>query len=493
MRHKRIASPSTQQGQALPLVLVLLIVLCIGLLVTFNTGQITGKKVEITNAADAAAYSIAVEQARARNLAAYLNRGRVANEVAVAQMVSLNSWVTMVHSTSANFQDITKWAKFIPYIGPVIGAIDKALQVVNRALKVLRKNVLIPGFKLAIGTLDQVLNRAYATTAQVVLSDIANEGNLHAMVGKVVRDNSPGAKVSAAGLTVLTKDAAQANNDLSLFKRPQADGLRRTDMGAERYRNVVMASRDEFSRDRRTSLGPLGSNGGTDLVEYDRWSGVDVHEFRLNLLFTTIKIPLGWGGTQAVDQRQPRFFAGMNNGRGWRSPYDNRTYRAYNGVTSRDIAGRLIENDPAAKDQGFQKREAFFTQYKYGITHPYYDVKEPARGERVGYAELPEGDKAGPIFTVEVATEVRNARSSSAIGVGAGRMALKDEARGGELRAMASAQVYFNRPHEYAPFRRSVWGRGDGKFEQGSMFSPYWQARLVKTPPADKLILLAGP
>ncbi len=493
MRHKRIASPSTQQGQALPLVLVLLIVLCIGLLVTFNTGQITGKKVEITNAADAAAYSIAVEQARARNLAAYLNRGRVANEVAVAQMVSLNSWVTMVHSTSANFQDITKWAKFIPYIGPVIGAIDKALQVVNRALKVLRKNVLIPGFKLAIGTLDQVLNRAYATTAQVVLSDIANEGNLHAMVGKVVRDNSPGAKVSVAGLTVLTKDAAQANNDLSLFKRPQADGLRRTDMGAERYRNVVMASRDEFSRDRRTSLGPLGSNGGTDLVEYDRWSGVDVHEFRLNLLFTTIKIPLGWGGTQAVDQRQPRFFAGMNNGRGWRSPYDNRTYRAYNGVTSRDIAGRLIENDPAAKDQGFQKREAFFTQYKYGITHPYYDVKEPASGERVGYAELPEGDKAGPIFTVEVATEVRNARSSSAIGVGAGRMALKDEARGGELRAMASAQVYFNRPHEYAPFRRSVWGRGDGKFEQGSMFSPYWQARLVKTPPADKLILLAGP
>jgi hypothetical protein len=220
---------------------------------------------------------------------------------------------------------------------------------------------------------------------------------------------------------------------------------------------------------------------------------VDVHEFRLNLLFTTIKIPLGWGGTQAVDQRQPRFFAGMNNGRGWRSPYDNRTYRAYNGVTSRDIAGRLIENDPASKDQGFQKREAFFTQYKYGITHRYYDVKEPTAGERVGYAELPEGDKAGPTFTVEVATGVRNARSSSAIGVGAGRMALKDEARGGELRAMASAQVYFNRPHEYGPFRRSIWGRGDGKFEQGSMFSPYWQARLVETPASDKLKLLAGP
>ena len=94
---------------------------------------------------------------------------------------------------------------------------------------------------------------------------------------------------------------------------------------------------------------------------------------------------------------------------------------------------------------------------------------------------------------MEMETEVCNARSNSALGAGAGRMALKDEARGGELRAMASAQVYFNRPHEYAPFRRSVWGRGDAKFEQGSMFSPYWQARLVETPASDKLKLLAGP
>lgn len=482
-----------QQGQALPLVLVFLLVLCVGLLVTFNTGQVVGKKVEITNAADAAAYSVAVEQARARNLAAYLNRGRVANEVAVAQMVSLNSWVTMVHSTSANFQDITKWAKYIPYIGPFIGAIDKALQLVNRALKILRKNVLIPGFKTAIGTLDQVLNRAYAETARVILSDPATEANLHAMVGKVVKDNSAEAKLSVGGRTVLTLNAAKANQDLTLFNPGLVDGLRRTNLGGERYRNVVMASRDEFSRDRYTKLGPLGSNGGTDLVEYNRWSGVDVHEFRLNLLVKTIKIPLGWGGTQALDRGQPRFFRGMRNGRGWNSPYDNRTYAAYNGTNSGSIAGRFIENDPAAKDQGFQKREAFFTQYKHGITHRYYDVKEPTRGERVGYAELPEGTKAGPIFTVEVATKVDNARSSSALGIGVGRMALEDKARGGELRAMSSAQVYFNRPFNYAPFKRVVWGRSDGKFEQGSMFSPYWQARLVDTPQQDKLLLVAAP
>ena len=41
--------------------------------------------------------------------------------------------------------------------------------------------------------------------------------------------------------------------------------------------------------------------------------------------------------------------------------------------------------------------------------------------------------------------------------------------------------------------QRVVWGRSDGKFEQGSMFSPYWQARLVDTPQQDKLLLVAAP
>lgn len=54
-----------QRGQALPLVLIFILVLCIGLLVTFNTGQVVNKKVELTNTADSAAYSVAVQQARA--------------------------------------------------------------------------------------------------------------------------------------------------------------------------------------------------------------------------------------------------------------------------------------------------------------------------------------------------------------------------------------------------------------------------------------------
>src|SRR5690606_21490444 len=169
------------EGQALPLVLVFLIVLCVGLLVTFNTGQVVARKVEVTNAADAAAYSIAVEQARARNLAAYLNRGRVANEVAIAQMVSLNSWLTMVHSSSFHFEKfmdvVSALLSWVPGLNAVLAAIDRAMKVLNQALKAFRKT-FIPGVNGAIFTLDQVLDNPYAIAAQTALSTPASGANI---------------------------------------------------------------------------------------------------------------------------------------------------------------------------------------------------------------------------------------------------------------------------------------------------------------------------
>lgn len=96
-----------------------------------------------------------------------------------------------------------------------------------------------------------------------------------------------------------------------------------------------------------------------------------------------------------------------------------------------------------------------------------------------------------PVYTIEVGAKVEQARTSSALGIGVGRMQLEDRAKGGRLRAMASAQVYFARPQHLPQFRRIIWGRTDHSFEQGSMFSPYWQVRLVETPGSDRTMLAA--
>ena len=49
------------------------------------------------------------------------------------------------------------------------------------------------------------------------------------------------------------------------------------------------------------------------------------------------------------------------------------------------------------------------------------------------------------------------------------------------MRAMAKAEAYFVRPAE-------LFAREDQKTEYGSLYSPYWQARLVKTTPTEQMI-----
>ncbi len=475
---------TVQQGQALPLVLVFLVVLCVGLLVTFNTEQVVSKKVELTHAADAAAYSIAIEQARARNLAAYLNRARVANEVTIAQMVSLNSWLTMAHSTSEHFEKLMKVVGILTSwlgIGEVLLQVGQVMDQLNNVLTQVRRALVIPGFNGAITGLDG-MDFIYAGAAQAALSDALSITNISLMANKVVQDNAPDASLTLGGRAVLVKNLAAANDQLQLYTPGRRNGASgRTNEGGERYRNVVMASRDKFTRERKSGFLFLKSNGGTDLVDYDRWAAVDTFQFE----FGVIKFPIGWGGTQAVEGRRPSFFPGINGNRGWKSPYDNKTYKAYNGINSRRLAGKMVDGDPAGTEMGFKRNEAYFTGYRHGLSPAYYDVRSE-------YSRTPDGTRAGPIYTVEVGNDIGKVHTSTMLGMGSDDMRLQDEARKGQIRAVASAQVYFNRPHKsYDLFRRSVWGKqDDDKFEMGSLFAPYWQARLVQTPDQDRLALM---
>lgn len=58
----------------------------------FNVSQLTREKTKLVNTSDAVAYSAGIMHARAMNFASYTNRALVADEVAIAQMVSLASW-----------------------------------------------------------------------------------------------------------------------------------------------------------------------------------------------------------------------------------------------------------------------------------------------------------------------------------------------------------------------------------------------------------------
>lgn len=81
-----------QRGQAAVFVLLFIPVLLVAFYFIYKAGKITSDKMELQNAADAAAYSVSVVEARDLNFASYMNRAIVANEVAVGQLVGMASW-----------------------------------------------------------------------------------------------------------------------------------------------------------------------------------------------------------------------------------------------------------------------------------------------------------------------------------------------------------------------------------------------------------------
>lgn len=86
----------------------------IALILMFNQGVLTRDRVQLENAADAAAYSQAKLFARHQNLIAYTNRAIVANELSIGQVVALMSW-------AKRYTNIPRWVNSFPaYQVPIL-------------------------------------------------------------------------------------------------------------------------------------------------------------------------------------------------------------------------------------------------------------------------------------------------------------------------------------------------------------------------------------
>lgn len=476
-----------QRGQALVLAVVFALVLCLGVLMLFSSAQTVNRKTQLVNAADAAAYSVAVQQARVLNFSAYTQRARVANEVAVAQLVGLYSWMNQLNTTAIVFQRTLSVLQAIPYVGPAFGAMAQAFRAIDQVLRNVRR-VYRPAAAALVTALD-TLNGVLARSTAILFNTVARAADAITLGNRIAAANAPGAKLSIAGNGVLTTQLHGAFNDFIEEHRIPANGA--TSTGANRFRNVVMKSRDDFSRSRDKDwnlfLIRFNQAGGTDMVAYDRWSALDGLTLEINLPWPLddIDIPLGWGGAQAVTRNQRQRFL---NGLDWRDVWNNnRLHRAY-GDARRQLGYAtvsLVQNDPNVRLAGGDPPASYFTGYN-GL-RDYHDTTAGAaasplnRDNRWGSGREDNPRRTGPVFTVHLESAAAHSRTADQVdGIGAGpggRLHLPDRLDKGTLRAMATAQVYFNRPFALAGFARD-----DRKLEQGNLFSPYWQARLVPTP-----------
>ncbi len=100
----------------------------LAVLVMFNSALLTNTKSQLQNAADAGAYTAGVLQARDHNFSAYTNRAMIANQVAVAQFVSLESYFEDAANTNDRANNLyhTFQRNLVPAFAPFW---DAAIQI----------------------------------------------------------------------------------------------------------------------------------------------------------------------------------------------------------------------------------------------------------------------------------------------------------------------------------------------------------------------------
>ena len=81
-----------QEGQALVLACLCVLILSIAVITTVNLGHTVHEKIRLQNNADAAAYSMAAMEARAFNFYAFTNRAEASHYVSAMQWQSLLSF-----------------------------------------------------------------------------------------------------------------------------------------------------------------------------------------------------------------------------------------------------------------------------------------------------------------------------------------------------------------------------------------------------------------
>jgi hypothetical protein len=418
-------------GQASVVLLALLASLVAAFAISFGVGQLVNDKMRLVNAADAAAYSAAQWEARSLNFQSYLNRAIVANEVAIAQLVSLRSWSSYVATVTRNGAAVAQW---IPPLAAPVRALERGWQTVDTSLQ-----TLTPGLEGAISAWNVgVLSNAEALAHQQAVITAAE------LVTEVARANEPRAQVLEATRLLQVRNASEWQNRFT-------DWYRRGGGDLKRFVDLLMNSRDGFTRSRRSGVSaPLvrvARRGGTDLLAERSWRGVDSLSVHVDLLLDSVEVPIGWG---AAETRR-------------------------SAVSQRGEHGGSLRTNPAAS------RRALRTLRPSGLYRGVPEIRDvvvPSRRDdrRLRYAvalQLPAKD----IITPDRLLMPQGIESPDG-----GNRSLAPSFAGDGLQALAAAEVYFQRPS----------GRTDGRKEYPSLFNPYWQARLVAVTPAERQLTATG-
>lgn len=516
----------SQRGQALVFSLITMGIIILVMVSMYTMGQQSINKTRLQNTADAAAYSAMQAEARDYNFSAYTNRAVIANQVAVAQVVGLKSWAM---NTDATYNGPVSWlpAVLTSLGGPLAKFMWTTPWKIYKKTATILKDAMTTGGPAAVTVLDGLITvlsvaqtvHHYGTALTVgqtiglspakVLeklvgldeSDLGPASNLLSFnpAYNVIKMNDSDADLSTPGTIAALIHVVQwytfvekkdPHRNPSVTSPKVNDGAK-----SERMAQVTIDSLDAFSRNRDTKGGGPGHwmpaesmyispapflidptrfipyqngafllwlwhRGGTELKSINgvkkTWSAMDGTGFTgaaifwISIIGIPVPIPIilpfipmGWGAAMAGESNDltpgaTKNFVGTNSA------------SSYGGIyTSPNTAGAAA----AQKGKGAGKSMGGAAGLR-----AYFDVKNMTKDNLVA-----------PALMLEIEKASGNIKSSNSIS--GGQFALNNGTQSGYMRSLSKAEVYFA--------RSSLWPRSDGKTERGSLYSPYWQARLA--------------
>lgn len=235
-----------QTGSVLPYVLAIMMTLMLSGQYVFNAYKTANESTRLQNTTDAAAYSVAAVYAQNYNYVALSNRALVANQITMAQVVTMVSWARMLGTFSTTINDI---GQYIPYVSTVTNYVEQVganiQQVVENIAPTLTQ--IIQTYIVAVTALQAGAVPSVALIAQEVLKE-------------VVEKNDPDIDYSLASISLVGGSIAHLSelygqNDC----KDQADKVRESGTNAgnketiarcRQFRNVTLASRDGFTENR---------------------------------------------------------------------------------------------------------------------------------------------------------------------------------------------------------------------------------------------------
>ncbi|MBU2791000.1 hypothetical protein HF288_05640 [Acidithiobacillus caldus] len=202
--------PRGESGQAAIVAVLLIPAAIAGVLLVFNTGQVTANKLKVQNAADAAAYAAMDLQARQMNLDAYLNRAMLTNQIVIGQAVSVISWSRYLGNAGKHIDEPLAYLRGASYAldaVPPEGVFGNALRLALDGYESIMKGLALTAEGLGIGYGEALLFSANtqdliysgASKAFAALLDVATPGGaVQSTVEQLVRLNAgPKARVLA--------------------------------------------------------------------------------------------------------------------------------------------------------------------------------------------------------------------------------------------------------------------------------------------------------